>query len=883
MKRILSMMAVAAMFFGMIAAVSVFADEKDNDTTEAVTDISDDAQEAMEVIESIVGEKLFFEEMTSRGEFVNAVAQALNLTAAEREDYFFSDVKSFSEYKNGVYALYDRGWVSKGESFDAESKITRNEAMKILVSAVGYGVMAKYEGGYPWGYIKIAKRLDLTDGLKNGELLDYADAYLLLYNAMRAPVAELTAVGKDKNYKETGETLFSLTYQIYETEGIVSRTPYNSLDGEENIGRGNTLEVAGEFFKCKDCPYDVLGTKCKVIYQKSRLNDESAVIYLRNLSEIRMIDFRDFIAKDGNTIRYWREDGKEKRLSLSGVCNFIYNGRIVKEDILDTIFAPGIGELMLKDNDGDSSYDVAYVNRYTYMEVLSYDEIDEIIRDKNSGESNLKIYDTAAVFLNTEEETIEPDELKEGAVLIVLCSRDNGFIWAKEIKNTVQGSISKIESDSITIDGVKYDISEYFRQNFLNQCQTLKSGIFHTDDNGILVSAAFSTEEILYGYLIDAAWQNSLDSKLLMKIYNQSGKHEVYPVRSKLTVDGVEAKTDRDAFEAITENSCVVPQLIRFGINEKTGEINLLDTATVAYPEKLGIYPNEKNKLTKYLSSVSLPYNSNIGAFSSYGHLVSTIVFCIPDDLSKSEDFSINSRNFFLHDQSYIVDCYDLDETGGIGAVVYKSNEHYRFNPDDPSAVIEDVAIGMDDNGEKCYILNCWYSGKFIELRLNDDITVEKIHSGGTPVKSAHPILSSGDIIRYVANEKNEIRLLDVVFDASQGVFEPNNGSFNSDIRRSPMYFSGKIYSMGNGFAALSASLLTEDEYNFSPEVLKYISMRTSNIALYDGEKGVVRPIDAKEIKTYMNDGSDAYFAVFCQSNYATKTIVLYERMEGRK
>ena len=73
----------------------------------------------------------------------------------------FADVLDDHWAKNVISALYDMGVVNgtENEQFAPDEYLDFNAAVKILVSALGYGSYAMEEGGYPDGYIKYASKL----------------------------------------------------------------------------------------------------------------------------------------------------------------------------------------------------------------------------------------------------------------------------------------------------------------------------------------------------------------------------------------------------------------------------------------------------------------------------------------------------------------------------------------------------------------------------------------------------------------------------------------------------------------------------------------------------------------------------------------------------
>lgn len=92
------------------------------------------------------------------------------------------------------------------------------------------------------------------------------------------------------------------------------------------------------------------------------------------------------------------------------------------------------------------------------------------------------------------------------------------------------------------------------------------------------------------------------------------------------------------------------------------------------------------------------------------------------------------------------------------------------------------------------------------------------------------------------------------------------------------MYHHGKIYSVNNGFIALTNGTMND----FSLNNIRFLNIGTAPIILYDSTRGAIRELTENEIKSYLTDGAGAYYAVVCQNDFATNSIVVYANAEER-
>ena len=109
--------------------------------------------------------------------------------------------------------------------FGPEDTVTYEQAVKMVVCALGYGPMASSQGGWPAGYTSVAASIDLTKGVSSSARGDIA---VLIYNALTTPVMEQTSYGSDARYEildGLGNKQYKtiLTKQdIYVVNGIVN-------------------------------------------------------------------------------------------------------------------------------------------------------------------------------------------------------------------------------------------------------------------------------------------------------------------------------------------------------------------------------------------------------------------------------------------------------------------------------------------------------------------------------------------------------------------------------------------------------------------------------------------------------------------------------------
>lgn len=108
------------------------------------------------------------EESITRAEFAKMIICATGYNYNEY-DFFgdFADVSDSHWAKDYIYVSKKLGIVNGTSSttFEPESNITYEQAIKIIVCSLGFGDDAINQGGYPDGYINIADKLGITSGI----------------------------------------------------------------------------------------------------------------------------------------------------------------------------------------------------------------------------------------------------------------------------------------------------------------------------------------------------------------------------------------------------------------------------------------------------------------------------------------------------------------------------------------------------------------------------------------------------------------------------------------------------------------------------------------------------------------------------------------------
>lgn len=159
------------------------------------------------------------ENTITRAEFAKIIVGAANLYNMVDETIGFEDTKNHwaEDYIKIVkYKGIINGMTEK--TFEPDSNLTYEQAIKMIVCMLGYGEQAESEGGYPEGYLTLGNELGLTDNLNyvNKDYAKRGDIAVMIYNALGVEYMITDEHGKRIDYIAEGLTLRKIHEDLLE-------------------------------------------------------------------------------------------------------------------------------------------------------------------------------------------------------------------------------------------------------------------------------------------------------------------------------------------------------------------------------------------------------------------------------------------------------------------------------------------------------------------------------------------------------------------------------------------------------------------------------------------------------------------------------------------
>jgi len=231
----------------------------------------------------------------TRAEFCAVIVRFLGVpdSGVGNAQTIFTDVPQLHWASGYIMMAYSAGLINGvgDDKFDPESDITYEQAIKIIVSSLGYAPKAASMGGYPNGYIMVAAqekitigKLTLTDAAKRVEIAK------MLFRALTVPNMEQTVFGGPNGAEY--QRIEAVTV-LFTKAGIIEVTAEVSEGVIKYTGVDETVKLNGLTIK-----------------EDGKIVDEEDNLFVALPTEILEEEI-----PDGNVIMYFQlPDGEEAKL-----------------------------------------------------------------------------------------------------------------------------------------------------------------------------------------------------------------------------------------------------------------------------------------------------------------------------------------------------------------------------------------------------------------------------------------------------------------------------------------------------------------------------------------------------------------------------------------
>lgn len=740
--KILSVILCMCLFFSMFGGFNVNA---------ALVE-SDYGAEAFTFLRSvgILDKDIVYnpELMVDRGLFAK-LAVCFSGYSLGGEDSVFVDIEE-SEYKHYINSAYNCGYISGVDetNFAPDLAITYEQAIKIIMTILGYAPVAQEKGGYPSGYMRVASECKIMNNTSAaGNSLNMQNAMILLYNAAHTDIMQLGSLGTSYEYVvNDGKTILTENFDIYTCEGIINRTAYTDLLAQDSGIERGMVSIGELVFDVNGTnAEDYLGYYVTLYYKASDNHSDYKTLYVDvNDSETKSEVFENIqnIEIDGNLVKYYEDGALLKKMHVSSTASFIKNGKLSAMSIND-LKKIEKGRVELICNDGDKTADVVRVTEYETHIVSGVSESSGIIitQDKSSIEvdSSDNDYDFSIV---RDGENVSLSEIVPESVILVAQSEGKGrnlkTILAGSI--SIQGVVHEKGTDTVIVDARRYKVDK----DVLDNIDAGKNYCFEVDALGY-IAYAFVENDFVYGYIYNIFKENIRDIGCL--IFTENDRWVGIYFNDHVRLNG--KRVDKEAAYDFLTESLAENKMIRYTV-DGNAHIKTIETSQSIAPGSAEENEAIANDLFRKSISGSAVYKS--GAFSFGGQFFvdgSTKIFLIPSDINKDK-FGVSSISELVNDKSYSITAYDIDEYLTAGMVVIMDDKQL-LGSSSKMLIVKSGAGGviLNEEDEPVPSIKGYWKGDLISLpvKIGDDYVNQNDYND----------LKKGDIIQFTYDNKGNV------------------------------------------------------------------------------------------------------------------------------
>ena len=685
----------------------------------------------------------------TRVQFASLTASLLHMAPGKvaETEAIFSDVPADAWYAAQVYHLRGQNIMTglSASEFGANTNITYAQAVKTLVSALGYDLQAMHMGGFPNGYLAVAASLKLSNaaGQAINDSITAETAVKLLYRTLDIDIMKLSGIAEDEQYTiAEGCTVLTQYHDIYKVEGILSDNGITALGSSSGIGK-NEVCIDGVSYQNTNASFRNLlgyyveaytgqpGDGNRTLLYAMPVDTKNSVL---NLSKEQLVTNSSEYST--TCIVYDAGDGRIRKASVDRYADLIYNGKAFPEFDVDTIKISA-GTITLISHDA-SSYSVIIVNEFQNCVVSGVDSSTEKIYGKYGGSYSLSEYERAEIE-NEQGASVSLSDIQPGSVLSIEESRDKKQIRICVIYQRQNGTVEEIidngaaSEQTYVIGGQKFRLSS----DFIDAVDRGVMGIaypklnvtytFYLDKDG-KIAAVEGSDDAQYAFLLNAAMDRTtpMSDSAMLRFFMPNGEIFNAFTAKRFKING-EDMTDghvntgqdllnnpklyefsKDEFGAEVKQG-VKRQIVKIKLNA-LGDVMEFDFAGA--PNTYGYHTDA---FTLDYTGVGAQYKgSNQRCFAGrYSLTETTTVFSVPPaEYFNEKDIEIISPSQLVDGQNYDVAIYDADPTL-VGSIAVITSAGGTEGYEQFSFVVDKVTSVLDEDGQQVKKIYGVYNGGY--------------------------------------------------------------------------------------------------------------------------------------------------------------------------
>lgn len=749
----------------------------------AATEVSENVifdLKSLNVLQGDENGELHLDEQVTRAEYVTLMTRLIQMQDwnAQKGRTDFTDVQENDWFYDAVYWMTDSGAVNGyGDgTFRPDAPVTADEAIKILITLLGYADAAEELGGYPQGYLSIANSSRLTRGVNIGEGFCRADAVLLIDNSLDVYLNVPDYMrGKGtvsaKNRETLRDRLMGVNFSdtLYEIRGVVQANATTwIIPGEYENLRDDEIIIDGTLYRT-DVP-DAANFIGKQVECYVAVNDDTRVIQsIRETTRNHVIEItdEDFISAEQGSVTYLAKD-KEKRLRISDTAVLLKNMRLA-EQWSERDITLSQGSLTLIDNNDDNAYDVIHIQEFESY--LVSDVNTDVIYFKIHGDKQDKKLinfaldnDVDYIITDADGALLEVEDLQKDTVVSIMESEDGSLCKIAAGQPSFSSVLTTAGADTLTFDEKEYSlecgfIDEYQLGNEYQVYLNFRGEIYMLDKvkeseramqygyvAEVQTTGAFESEvRVLMaepGEFVEVEEKSAVedDDSVLLKLKGQNKSLKELACMDSVRVNGVKMKAP-ELMAFFHQGGTRSNRVVSYRVNAE-GKISEIE-----FPEVCGRELTTRDEQRVYNAQEKVFGGMRVGAF---GATEATKVLMIPDfasqgAVSKNDYQAVVEIN---DGQAYTVNGYDVGERECVDLITIMTTMQYDASSaildTDKMALLEEAVTVLDEEGNPTLQLGFWSDGKAMSYIVEDR------------VRTLAGALSEGDIFYYAVSPSSD-------------------------------------------------------------------------------------------------------------------------------
>ena len=745
MKKLVSILLCIAMLF-VCAVLPVSAATTNENANYAVT--------VLNSLDILIGDEtgdLALNRKITRAEFATILTRVLDINANEAS-IEFTDVERTHWAYDSIAACTNLNIINGcgDNTFKPDSYVSYEEAIKMIMCALGYEPLAAAKGGWPTGYLVAANQAKVLEGVSAKATRE--DIAQLVYNALSTPKMSQISYGSDEEFSildgKNGrdyETLLT-DRDIYIVTGIVGETTEDEIEISitENSKDFEFYEDTKEDFIINGSNIEDYEHNSVTAYVEKTKRKTYKIICVLNSEFGNLITINSDNIKDieDNKVEYYVDDVRTKVIKLDKDFTMEKNKSVFDGSLKDLEDC----EITFIENTGNNYYDKVIISKYVSARVDAvYPEKDRISIDGASLTFDFEDENTKIVLIDIDGNVLDLYDFEEDDVVAILS--DNNIFnkydkYIKIVKLTDASIVGEVEEtfvrnnkNYVVINGEEYaDSSD-------KSLSVGDMGTFYIGITNAIVDFDGSVAANDYAYILDAEKSKETFSK------------DVWQVKL-LTNNGIKVYTlTNNASDNFDES---MNKIITYKTNAQ-GKISKIEEVKGVSKEFKGEY----NSKTQMIDGIV------VEDYSAIFNLTSS-------DIDKSFCTDIS----YLTDESYY-EGYALKVDGEYEVFVVTKGKSQYVN-ENGFAIVTKITSTKDNNDDEIYKVSIVENENEKTIYFNEESNTDY----STVIDSDLPI---GSVIVY--NAQGNIVLDYIVLGTIEdGIFvnlidENINAEFDEDVK----------------------------------------------------------------------------------------------------